>query len=1334
MTNPVETIEHAIESLAGVLPPLRSPWRKVLVLFGWLLLALYFIFAAIFLSLRYWVLPHISDYAQDIAATISAGVGGRVTIGRIDAGWQGLRPYLELADMRVHDRQGMPALVLPAVNATVSWLSLPRASLRFHSFEFIEPSLAIGRDVAGQFFIAGLELERRSGDSGFADWLLSQREIVIRNGRISWVDEQRKAPRLELAGVNFRLANDGSSHRFALQADPPAALASALDVRGDFTGVKVSQLQRWSGQVYAKLEYIDLAQWQCWIDYPIEVQRGKGGLRMWLSIDQGKPIEVVADVAMAGLAARFAPELALLELDTLQGRVGARSGKEDFHLFGKGIAVQAPGRPALAPTDLALTLHAALTGKPRGGNLNASALEFDRLAWLLDFFPVSAAIRQVLAETAPAGNVQDVKLDWVGVLPLPEQFNVRGRFSRLAMRSYAGVPGFSGLSGSIDGNERSGSVSLKSEKVALDMTGVLNDPRLEVDTLTGQFGWNRQREGQLEVRVANLSVANKDAAGSAFGSWLAGAPGEGPGTVDITARLTRFDGGAATRYLPALVGPAAVNWLKRALVSARSSDVRFRVKGALREFPWDNGKKGQFQIVAKIRDGTLDYVEGWPPLTRVDADLSLEGKRLLLTSAHAAVLGARLSGVRVLIPDLLHGDHRLSIGGYADGPTAEFFKFIEASPVGDMIGHFTEQAKVQGDGRLQLQLELPLQRPADLKVAGHYLFSNNQLLLSLDLPPLTGVNGRLDFTHTGVSAQGISAKLLGGPLSVSATTRGGGLSVNAQGTLNAAELKGFYDSPFTRSMQGTAPYRAMISVRKRVADVVFTSDLGGLALDLPAPLGKAASDLLALRIERVHLNEQEAARRGVRARAEVTGGVRSETRAESQGDIISASLGTVVSLQLLRRREGAGYRIVRGGIGFNETAVLPERFGVQVSGTLRSVDVDRWRELMSAAAVVANTAAAGGAPGTPAGEDGGLPINAVNLRISMLDVGAKRFNEVSLRAARSNEQWQASVAARELSGEIIWRSAGRGALLARLKHLAIPDNRPGVGTNPSQAITALPGIDLIVDNFVSRDKKFGRLELQAAHATDEWRIEKMLLSSKEGTLFADGVWKSTGEPVTSLNVKLDVSDVGKYLERMGSPGTLTGGTAKIEGKLAWAGTPQGFDYPSLAGKLTLQVDKGQFLKVDPGIAKLIGLFSLQALPKRISLDFTDVFSDGFAFDTIKSTVIIERGIAATQDFAMLGSAAAVTIKGDADLARETQNLQVRVVPALGDSVATVAGLFLANPLTGIGALIAQRLFNNPLGQIFAYDYAVSGSWTDPKVEKISRPAAQAQDSAQGGGR
>ena len=204
--------------------------------------------------------------------------------------------------------------------------------------------------------------------------------------------------------------------------------------------------------------------------------------------------------------------------------------------------------------------------------------------------------------------------------------------------------------------------------------------------------------------------------------------------------------------------------------------------------------------------------------------------------------------------------------------------------------------------------------------------------------------------------------------------------------------------------------------------------------------------------------------------------------------------------------------------------------------------------------------------------------------------------------------------------------------------------------------------------------------------------------------------------------------MGKYLERFGYPGSMQRGSAKLLGKLAWAGNPQTIDYPSLAGDLSLIAEKGQFLKIEPGIGKLLGILSLQALPRRITLDFRDVFSDGFAFDTITGTAVVAKGVLRTQDFLMRGPSAQVAMSGNIDLAQETQSLKIRVVPSVGDTLSVAGLLMLANPITGVASFLAQRLLKDPLGQAFAFEYAVSGTWADPKVEKV--PRAQ-QDGAAG---
>jgi uncharacterized protein YhdP len=166
------------------------------------------------------------------------------------------------------------------------------------------------------------------------------------------------------------------------------------------------------------------------------------------------------------------------------------------------------------------------------------------------------------------------------------------------------------------------------------------------------------------------------------------------------------------------------------------------------------------------------------------------------------------------------------------------------------------------------------------------------------------------------------------------------------------------------------------------------------------------------------------------------------------------------------------------------------------------------------------------------------------------------------------------------------------------------------------------------------------------------------------------------------------------------------------------------DYPSLTGNVSLKVGKGQFLKVDPGAAKLLGILSLQSL---LTFDLRDLFSGGFAFDTISSSAQVAKGVLTTRDFDMQGAAARVGITGDIDLARETQKLRLRVMPALGDGATAAATLLLnINPVTALGALIAQRILKDPLGQIFAFEYSVTGNWSEPKVE---RAQVEPRDSA-----
>ncbi|MGA8784620.1 MAG: AsmA-like C-terminal region-containing protein, partial [Polaromonas sp.] len=208
---------------------------------------------------------------------------------------------------------------------------------------------------------------------------------------------------------------------------------------------------------------------------------------------------------------------------------------------------------------------------------------------------------------------------------------------------------------------------------------------------------------------------------------------------------------------------------------------------------------------------------------------------------------------------------------------------------------------------------------------------------------------------------------------------------------------------------------------------------------------------------------------------------------------------------------------------------------------------------------------------------------------------------------------------------------------------------------------------------------------------------------------------------SAMNFKLDIADSGELLKRFGMDGVLRRGKGKLEGQVAWMGSPLSLDYPTLSGQFNVNVAAGQFMKADAGIAKLLGVLSLQSLPRRLTLDFRDVFSEGFAFDFVRGDVTINQGLARTNNLQMSGVNAAVLMEGSADIARETQNITVVVVPEINAGTASLIATVI-NPAIGLGSFLAQMFLRRPLMEAATQEFHIEGTWADPKITKVDRKA------------
>ena len=173
--------------------------------------------------------------------------------------------------------------------------------------------------------------------------------------------------------------------------------------------------------------------------------------------------------------------------------------------------------------------------------------------------------------------------------------------------------------------------------------------------------------------------------------------------------------------------------------------------------------------------------------------------------------------------------------------------------------------------------------------------------------------------------------------------------------------------------------------------------------------------------------------------------------------------------------------------------------------------------------------------------------------------------------------------------------------------------------------------------------------------------------------------------------------------------------------VSWSGGPRTDVFETLDGDVQVRFGPGQLDEVEPGAGRLFGLMSIVALPRRLSLDFTDVFDKGFGFDQLDGTFRIVDGEAYTCNLSLEGPAANIAIIGRASLA-EREYEQAAVVAANFGNTLPVVGAVVAGPQIAAALLIFSQIFKKPLQEMGQVYYAIDGPWDDPEIESTGAAA------------
>lgn len=1277
------------------------------------------------LTIHFLVMPNIGKYKDDISTFASNRTKQKIVIGDIKADWRGVNPYLSLSNIDIFDAENRPALQFKNIDVAISWLSIPLFEPHLAELTIHEPELTIRRVSSGEIFVAGMSMLGEAKPD-LANWLLRQNHLTINNANIIWLDEKRSAPTLSLTKLNIEVFSPPwrsfiKNHRFTLSAHASAGTDYPINIDGNIYGNDVSQIEKWHGTVSMQLKDANLAAFKSWVDYPVNLQSGIGSTDVSVKFANRQMQSITSDVTLNNLQLQIKPDSPPLTLSTFSGQIDweniSKSSLTNTAKMSLGYSVKVKNLSLTANNGLNLQgVNADYSQTNQGHqvfNLNLAKLNVAQIQRYVTQLPLPETTLKTIQVMSVQGVLDDVNVHWEAQNKKTIAYSIDSKFNNLSAQAYDKIPGFTNLSGKLQANQKTGQLKLASQNVTLDFKDILRWP-IPAEKINGEVTWVINNKS-TEINTRRLSINGPHISGVIDANYTIDDT-EGD-YLDLNAKLNNGNAKFAKFYYPLMLGEATISWLDTSILAGNVQDVSLIVKGRLNDFPFVDSKnnpdpkRGLFRVTAKINDALLEYGTGWPVIDHLGLDMLFEGKRMELNARTGRILGNQIIKSKTTIAQLDADDPILNIDSEVHGPVSEGIQFVNKSPVLEVTQGFTEDLITSGGGQLKLSLKIPLEDLEASKYKGLYQITNGSME-SENIPLLSQINGSLNFTENSLTAKNINASAFSSPLifnlnsgkdkSIRVTARG---KINNEGLTQMFKAQGFDKS--AKYLYGNTEWAGDILIQKPRVNISIRSNLLGITSRLPSPLNKTASEQLDFRLDK---------------------------KQDTDIDTLSMRIGSKISARAIRVLKNEQLQLDQASINFNaqsENANLTNSAqdssrGIQVTGNLDYLDADAWRYVMSDFSNTSKPSAS-------------LPIQKLALNINALDIVNRRLNQVILTNKGTSDGLKANIQSREISGDLQWTNQDNGKLIARLSNFTVPDAAPdklsvtndydlqASASAIAKAEQNYPALDIVSDNFMFHKKNLGSLELVAYPQNDNWNIQKLKLNSPEGNLNAEGQWNNwMRTPNTYLNVTWDINDLGKTLKRFGYPDSIKNGEGKLTGRLHWPGSPHQFDTANLNGELQFEMSKGQILQVQPGVGRLLGLLSLQSLPRRLTLDFRDLFSNGFAFDKINATVSIEKGVMRSDNFEMSGPAADVAIKGETNLQKETQHLFVKVMPRISDSISLAA--LAGGPLTGAIAFLAQKILKDPLNKIASSEYEITGTWDNPQETKSNSSNKKNQQS------
>lgn len=1234
-----------------------------------------------------WLSEEVAERKDEIAAWASQKTGYPVTIDSAGLYWFDLIPKLEVRQVKVKQKTSET----PIITAGQVYLSLDilqtitsgepvvaDASIR-------QAHLKLERTQQGNIRLKGLDNDRQNQTGTSVEevlrWFSWLKQLELTAISVDYLDRQR--PRLSGAYQLQQLALQFAGREWQADADIvlPDSLGSAVTVHAEVEIDEDYSLSAWQ----AELKTDDLSLAPVLNAVPMQGMKLAEGLFSGTISASKNALGVITAELNARLTdTTLSSEKAIedfdqVTLDELQGRFYFTQQAHSWSLNAEALLIHMAGE-AWPVTQFNVHHY-------QDGEIEATA-DYLRLS---DITSVALLMRDMptwLVETKPAGDVYSL---FARYQPNAGLQTLQLRSQGLAFLPWQEYPGANDLSFELNWQNNQGELTLNSHKTTIYADNWL-DEAVYLESLTGHVSWQHQ-QNNWHVSAEQLNLWNED-----LNLSLNGRINHHNGETDTDLRLELQDiqTNRWRDYVPRTIIPEDFEkWSRDAFREGIIRSGYVELKGDPTAFPFDeNPDQGSIDMKLQVEDTQLHYAEGWPDLMAVDGTVSGQGNKLLIQSQNGSIAGFSFREVTTTISNLVRPNPILRVDGTLTGTTADALSFLQNSPLNKRFGSVAEWVEVNGDSNIKLDLMVPLVNPNQTEASGHVTFADSSLQ-SKALPGLTisQINGQLSFSNDGVDAETINAVMLNQPIEVDVLPGAEQTRVQINGSVAITELRSHWPAQIPDFVSGETDYLAELMIEEPQegqfeAAVNIDSDLFGVTIDAPAPLGKTARQRLAAKLQ-IDTSKQT---------------------------VVRFSLSDWLKAALTLEGDKPRGQIMLGG----DSPTL-DASGLELGGRLESLDLNPWMDWQEERSMLNTENAA---------------FDAVDLSIGKLKIAEQTLNELQLSASQSRGQWQLQLASSEVRGSISLPSpiSNERPLVVALGHLdlTLPDNDTTTRTQVKSGLW--PPIRLDIREFVLNGRQLGQFDLRANRVADSWKVESASLTSPVLQASLTGSWtQSTAGNRSEFAINASSDDLRALLAYYGYQEVIEARQVQLNTQLSWPGDPTAFSLARMQGDMTLSVGRGSLIEVEPGAAgRIFGLLSIAAIPRRLALDFSDLFGKGFDFSAINGQFQFSNGIARTDNLTMQGDSALIEVSGPIDMVAKTYDQTVKITPKVSSAL-PLAGAVAGGPV-GLGVGTAILLFDKIAGQVFdreivdliSYSYQLTGPWNNPRLNVVGPEPEQGQ--------